>query len=97
MQGTLHFDFSGGDRPGEDPIVMSDVRTLNVLFNLSLVTKLDKHRYLKLIDTLQGVCIVICCDDEIVELISPWSNNRLTLWCCTGSMLEQQRGWAIQT
>ena len=34
---------------------MSDVRTLNVLFNLSLVTKLDKHRYLKLIDTLQQV------------------------------------------
>ena len=55
-QGTLHFDFSGGAPPGEDPIVITDVRVLNILFNLSLVTKQEKPRYLMYIAELQQVC-----------------------------------------
>lgn len=55
LQGVLHFDFSGGDPPGDEPVVISDIRMLNILFNLSLVTKLEKLQYLKLIGTLQKV------------------------------------------
>jgi hypothetical protein len=58
------FDFSGADKTPKNALTITDVRCMNVMFNLALVDRVEKVQGLKMLRKMDDECAAIMMGDE---------------------------------